>query len=92
MNEQVSDRELLRELAAQPIGSRDLDQFKDANGYITVPEAVEAGKRAKKIWLPSGKRSAADANRAAAKRAREAQIDIEDAVEAAGGERGHAND
>lgn len=87
-------REELFALAAQPIGSVALSEaarvaFERQQRPPT--EVVEASKRAQKVWLPSGKRSVVtkEAREAEAKlRAR--NFDIEDAVVAAGGQRGHS--
>jgi len=81
---------VLAAMVEAPIGDRDLKP--DKQGYIHDPVAVEAGRRAQKIWLPEGKRST---NGREAKEARQAfykrQVDLEDAVEAAGGRRGGAS-
>lgn len=87
----VSDREVLQELIAQPIGGRELMAGYNANSlpHIMSAEAMEAGKRANKFWRPAGKISTATPEaKARDKEMREAQIDLEDAIEAAGGQRG----
>jgi len=75
----------------EPIGRRALQSGTDPMSPIFAPEALEAGRRASKKWLPEGKRSTSSRE---AKEARQAfyeqQIDLEDAVEAAGGQRGGA--
>lgn len=49
----------------------------------------EVARRATKLWLPEGKRSASTREAKAARdEIRSRQIDLEDAVEAAGGQRG----
>ena len=96
MTDGMSDREVLQELAAKPIGSAELQDEAQRIAHLAAngakphmtPELRETIDRTRKIWLPQGKRSAAEANRKAALAAREAQIDLEDAVEAAGGQRG----
>lgn len=80
MTEKMSDREYLDWLAARPIGGD------------TVPSR-EAAERACKVWLPNGRRPLRTPEiieREAALKA--GQTDLEDAVEQAGGERGHLND
>lgn len=85
---QVTDREILQELADRPIGGAGIPA---CSGPNFAPEAIEAARRASGIWLPMGKRSAATPElKARKKELREAQIDIEDAIEAAGGHRGTA--
>lgn len=89
MTHQVTDREILEELAARPIGHRDLDVHKDSLGHISHPDAIEAAQRANKKWLPQGKAPATSPESRARQAAlKAAQTDIEDAVEAAGGTRG----
>lgn len=88
----VPTREELFEMAARPIGGPDTFELAKAvlPGEKPPLEVVEAAKRAQKLWLPAGKTSANTTE------AREAEAlikarnyDIEDAVEAAGGKRGH---
>lgn len=83
--EQVTDRELLQRLADQPLGLEGMEAY--------IPGAAEeVGRRCQKIWLPAGKRSANSREGRAARQAfREQQIDLEEAVEAAGGKRGGLN-
>lgn len=89
--EQVSTRDLLQELAQQPIGSRELQAQppRDENGNVK-PEVKEAAHRASKVWLPQG-RKASRTTPAERREFAERQTDIEDAVEAAGGRRGGRN-
>jgi hypothetical protein len=79
----------LRAMLDAPIGSRDLQSKDDPRAPVFLPEALEAARRASKVWLPEGKRST---NSKEAREKRQAfyeqQIDLEDAVEAAGGHRG----
>lgn len=98
----VPTREELFEMAARPIGSPALQELAERTSVGRLgptgevvkgapPELLEVSKRASKVWLPAGKSSA---NTTAAREA-EAQIkarnfDLEDAIEAAGGRRGHA--
>lgn len=91
MSEQVSDREILRELAARPIGGEGARCWQKApHVWDANDEAREAAKRAGKTWLPAGKRSASSKEEREYRKAfREQQIDLEDAVEQAGGQRGH---
>jgi hypothetical protein len=87
---EVTDREMLAELVARPIGGKHI-QGEDARGLETLysAEAKEAAARANKRWLPAGKRSTRGPDEAASREAFYArQIDLEDAVEAAGGQRG----
>lgn len=78
----VPSREELFAMAAEPIGDR--------QRCMTMQEKADAGKRASKLWLPWGitNKSATREARAKQKALRESQIDIEDAIAAAGGERG----
>lgn len=81
---------VLKALAEEPIGSKALQARLPSNGQGHVPpEAKEAARRASKIWLPEGKRST---NSVETRQAKEEffarQVDLEDAVEAAGGRRG----
>jgi hypothetical protein len=95
---QVSDREILQELAAKPIGNEALQEEAQRVAHIAAnggrphisAELRETIDRTRKIWLPQGKRSAAEANKRAAEAAAAVQIDLEDAVEKAGGKRGGA--
>jgi hypothetical protein len=90
--DKMTDREVLQELAARPIGSLELEAEANRLAHCPngkpSPELAETIHRTRKIWLPQGKRSAVEANRKAARLAAEAQIDLEDAVAAAGGNRG----
>lgn len=88
----VPTREELFEMAARPIGGPDTFRLAKAvlPGEKPPLEVIEAGKRAQKLWLPAGKTSA---NTTVAREADAAikalNYDLEDAVEAAGGKRGH---
>lgn len=92
-------REELFEMAAEPIGSPDLQRYADANREAFArgalkpsPELKEAGERACKKWLPGGKKSPVSVESREAEQAFYARnFDIEDAVEAAGGQRGGGN-
>lgn len=87
----VPTREELFEMAARPIGDADLYQRAKSvlPGEKPHPEVVEAAKRASKLWLPCGKKSAVNAEAKEVRAEFNArQIDLEDAVEAAGGARG----
>jgi hypothetical protein len=77
----VPTRDELFEMAARPIAPVD----------DTYNAKVEAGKRAGNLWLPAGKMNPSATREGKALRAemRALQIDLEDAVEAAGGARGH---
>lgn len=95
--EQVTDRELLWELAQKPIGSPALQAEAQSVAHIVASggtpsvsaELKEAGSRANKKWLPAGKRSTSGPEERAKREAfYERQIDLEEAVEAAGGKRG----
>ena len=90
MTHQVTDKELLQELAAKPIGGKHLQGPKPrGNEKLFDTEAVEAAKRADKKWLPAGKLPPqTPESRAREAELRATQTDIEDAVEAAGGHRG----
>jgi hypothetical protein len=90
--QQVSEREVLQSLAEEPLGGPDLQRLAEnaARRQEKPPPAVrQMAKRINKIFLPRGKRTVRDADERqkqddfAAK-----QIDLEDAVEAAGGSRG----
>jgi hypothetical protein len=92
------EREELFALAAKPIGSpelcREADNLKAAQerGVRVKPtgELAETIKRTSKLWLPEGKTSANSTEARAAERELKAlNYDLEDAVEAAGGDRGH---
>jgi formate-dependent phosphoribosylglycinamide formyltransferase (GAR transformylase) len=84
---QVSTREVLQELAAKPIGIPEEMGTHD-NGYTEA--CREAAQRAQKIWLPAGKRPIlSPEGKAHVAALNESQTNLEDAVEAAGGERGH---
>ena len=87
-------REELFALASKPLGDRELQA---AGSWAPTAEERAArdkelasfARRAQKVWLPEGKRSVVT------KEAREAEaairarnFDIEDAIEAAGGQRG----
>jgi hypothetical protein len=90
--ERVSTRNLLQELADAPIGSPELqdeaDRIAHAKGAVKPSaELTEAIKRASKLWLPQGRHPA---RRGACNEPAAEQIDIEDAVESAGGKRGSA--
>jgi hypothetical protein len=88
----VPTREELFEMAARPIGSPDVQALAKAvlPGAKPPAEVVEAARRASKLWLPAGKTSA---NTIEAREAeaviRARNFDLEDAVEEAGGKRGH---
>lgn len=87
--EQLSRDEIFA-LAAAPIGGAELRE-KCGGGLVHVadPEAIAAAKRASKIWLPRGKSSAnTNAAREVEREAKARNFDIEDAIEAAGGQRG----
>jgi hypothetical protein len=79
----------IQALLEAPIGSRDFRM--DGDGHVRDPQALEAARRAQKIWLPEGKKkiSAKDA-KAAKDQFFAGQCDLEDAIEAAGGNRGKA--
>lgn len=81
------DRVTLQDLANQPIGGKHLQEEAERKVHTEEkrsPELVATCKRASKIWLPEGKTP--PRQRKAEPSA--AQIDIEDAIEAAGGTRG----
>jgi hypothetical protein len=89
--EQVSSRDVLQDLAEQPIGSAKLqaeaDRIAHAKGAVRpTGELKETIKRTAKLWLPQGKRPAR--SRTACNEPEAQQTDIEDAVEAAGEKRG----
>lgn len=86
----MSERERLQELAEMPIGGAEL-RAASGNGYLQLhqPEALEAARRAKRKWLPDGKKAVS--GRAIREREQAFyanQTDLEDVVHAAGGERG----
>jgi len=86
--EHVSTRDLLQDLASQPIGSPELQAEADRiahNGNRPTAELKETIRRTAKIWLPQGK---TPPRRGKCNIETAEQIDIEDAVEAAGGKRG----
>lgn len=85
----VPSREELFAMAEEPIGNRE----RLLAGKMTMLEKADAGKRASKFWRPWGitNKSATKEARAAQQALRETQIDLEDAIEAAGGERGSVN-
>ena len=93
---QVTDREILQEMLERPIGSPRLQAEIEANLPRLQRESLkptwemrEAAQRASKKWLPAGKKPTRTPEIKAAEEAFYAkQIDIEDAVEAAGGSRG----
>lgn len=76
----VPTREELFEMAASPIAPAD----------HTIEARKAAGKRAAALWLPAGKTniSATRIGKALRAEMKARQIDLEDAVEAAGGARG----
>jgi hypothetical protein len=81
------DREQLQFLANQPLGSPELqnecDRIAHARGSIPASgELKETAKRIAKKWLPLGK-SPSRARKCNVETAE--QVDIEDAIEAAGG-------
>ena len=80
----TDDLPSVHDLVLLPIGSS------AAQSQPTGQEARDYSRRASKIWLPRGKKSASTSE-AKVRRAAQAaqQIDLEDAVEAAGGRRGH---
>lgn len=85
------DRETLFEMAAEPIGSPKLMAEADHIAHTMIkpsPELREAAQRANKRWLPEGKITASSLMSKEAEAAFY-ETDLEDAVEAAGGERGH---
>jgi hypothetical protein len=81
-------REDLQYLANQPLGSAHLQQEAERVAGRGTPsgELVELCKRVSKRWLPQGK----SPPRARHCNVEAEQIDIEDAIEAAGGQRGKA--
>lgn len=84
-------REDLQHLAGSPLGAEHL-QDEAARKFGTEekrsPELVEMCKRVGKKWLPLGKLP--PKKRQTKAEIAEHQIDIEDAIEAAGGKRGGA--
>lgn len=89
MSKQVTDREILQELAERPIGGPEC-KIEFIGGELRPNwEAKEASERARKVWLPAGKKTISRKDAAERAEAFYAnQIDLEDAVTAAGGERG----
>lgn len=88
----VPTRDELFEMAARPIGDPELFGLAKnlLPGQKPHPEVVEASKRACKLWLPAGKKSAVNVEAKEVRAEFDArQIDLEDAVESAGGQRGH---
>jgi len=89
---EVSTRDLLQELAAKPIGSPELFEEACRKGLTrekVSAELAETVLRTSKKWLPAGKRApTTPESRARQKELASLQIDLEDAVEAAGGQRG----
>jgi hypothetical protein len=84
----------LQQLTEEPLGSPALQQMADAafrrqhlEGKRSPPEVAEMAKRVSKIFLPAGRRQPKD-DRGAREEFAARQIDIEDAVAAAGGSRG----
>jgi len=82
---------VLQAMVNEPIGSREVQaQICFHQGeWVGPPAAKEAARRAKKIWLPEGKRPAnGDDERRRREEFAARQVDLEEAVEAAGGARG----
>lgn len=87
-------REELFELAASPLGSKEMQQEADrypigakGPGYI-----ADVARRCSKKWLPEGKKPVNGREiREAEAAAKALNFDIEDAIAAAGGSRGFAN-
>lgn len=76
-------REELFALAARPLGVLTDDRDGELSGSAV-------GRRAQKVWLPDGKRSASGKEvRERESELRALNFDIEDAIEAAGGQRGY---
>lgn len=87
--EKASTRDVLQELTSTPIGSPELQTEADRiahRGIKPSGELKETIKRAAKIWLPQGRKP--NRPRAACNEPAAEQIDLEDAVEKAGGRRG----
>jgi hypothetical protein len=81
-------REELFALAAAPLGDRSIQ---DKVGKDFQKTKAAFAKRAQKVWLPAGKLSAnTNAQREHERSLKALNFDIEDAVEAAGGQRGHS--
>lgn len=88
-------REELFALAAKPLGDRELQSNPWAptveERALREKELAGFAKRAQKIWHPEGKRSAVTKEaREVAAELKARNFDLEDAVEAAGGKRGHS--
>lgn len=83
----------IQALLDSPIGARHIQQEAgNPEALLMHPEAIAAAKRAQKIWLPDGKKSANTREaRDAARAARALNYDLEDAVEQAGGARGNGS-
>jgi hypothetical protein len=84
----------LQELAEEPLGSFRLQEIADeahrrlaSRGIKPPPEVVAMAKRVSKIHLPAGRRLPKD-ERPAREEFASRQIDLEEAVEAAGGQCG----
>lgn len=96
MTHRAFSREEIFHMAAEPIGSAALQREAEANMAAYARGALkpsmelkEAGQRAAKKWLPGGKKSTVSAESKEAEKAfYERQVDLEDAIEAAGGHRG----
>lgn len=86
-------RDELFALAAKPIGDRELQHAgNNPEAVMMDPRLTAAAKRASKVWLPLGKQSAnTNAAREAERELKARNFDLEDAIAAAGGERGHVN-
>lgn len=92
----VPSREELFAMAAEPLGSREMQEIADEakrcelrSGAKPPREVRDLTKRVSKVWLPAGKKSVVSAEAKEIDAAiRANQIDLEDAIEAAGGERG----
>lgn len=94
---EVTTREILQELAEKPIGSEELAAEANNVAYLAAKggrpkvsaELRGAIDRTCKKWLPQGRRTVSRAEAKAAEQVFYAnQIDLEDAVQAAGGTRG----
>lgn len=86
-------RDELFALAAAPLGSPEIMAKADALtfGAKAPPEVAAISKRASKVWLPEGKSSVnTNVAREAEREMRARNFDIEDAIAAAGGNRGSA--
>lgn len=87
----VISREELFEMARAPIGDRSIQPADNPSAHCGSPEAREAAKRAQKLWLPRGKGSPVSREAKEAERELKARnFDLEDAIAARGGERGHS--